>query len=103
MKTMNYEGFWRSSSEPELPMPQVQPDPWLGQRDFEEALEAVEDHTDVVCYRGWSQCRICGAANGNREHVYKDWSWPSGFKHYVEDHNVEPSLEFKAFILAEVE
>lgn len=28
------------------------------------------------------------------------WEWPSGFEHYVREHNVRPSWAFQSFILA---
>jgi hypothetical protein len=55
-----------------------------------------------VCgYRGSSTCRICGIRNGYREFNIAGWQWPSGFRHYIEAHNVRPSLAFQEFIIGD--
>lgn len=46
-----------------------------------------------------SLCRICGRLNGCSEFTLGEWQWPSGLRHYVEQHNVKPSDEFIEFIL----
>jgi hypothetical protein len=32
--------------------------------------------------------------------MLNDWVWPSGYKHYIEDHEVQPSLAFQEFVNA---
>lgn len=58
-----------------------------------------EEHPTVQAYRGWSSCRICGCRNGNKELTYGGYTWPEGYLHYVEQHNVQPSEGF-ALMLA---
>lgn len=87
------EGFW---SEANIPVPNALP--WEGQAEFLRALDAVEDAATVVSYRGWSNCRVCCRENGSREFCTGRAVWPSGFRHYVEAHNVRPSKEFQDYI-----
>jgi hypothetical protein len=49
-------------------------------------------------YMGISPCRCCNADNGSAEYVYAGWKWPEGYRHYLEEHNVEPSASFMVFI-----
>lgn len=57
----------------------------------------------VVSYCGESTCRICGKDNGDSEYILKsnneEWTFPSGYLHYIIDHGVEPSKEFEKFML----
>lgn len=48
----------------------------------------------VLSYKGISFCRCCGIENGSKEFYYKNWCWPSGYKHYLEVHNISPSNDF---------
>jgi hypothetical protein len=55
-------------------------------------------------YLGSSYCRLCDLNfNGNKElKLIKDnitFTFPEGLIHYYIQHNVEPSNEFKEFIL----
>lgn len=61
---------------------------------YEEGTKEVP----VIGYRGSSTCRICGCHNGSKEYVYGGYRWPQGFRHYVEEHNVEPSEGFKKML-----
>lgn len=79
-------------------MPVAKARPFKGQADFLAALYDIEDRANVIHYRGWSTCRICGKPNGSAEFEYRGWRWPSGYRHYVAEHNVRPSSEFHAFI-----
>ncbi len=81
-------------------MPKARTNPWKGQGAFLTCLEVIETGDDAyeVAYRGWSTCRICGKRNGSTEYVFDGWKWPSGFRHYVEAHNLRPSLAFIEFI-----
>lgn len=95
----NREGFWYSHEEPGLPRPVAEDWPWPGQDEFLSALEKVEEKASITRYRGWSTCRLCGKPNGTATFASGKWQWPQGFRHYVQDHNVRPSLAFQEFIL----
>lgn len=99
MAVNNREGFWYSKYEPYLPKPVENEKPWKGQKAFTAALIKKQSKAGVKRYRGWSTCRLCGEHNGSTEYVASGWVWPVGFKHYVEKHNVRPSLAFQEFIL----
>lgn len=98
------EGFWKSTEEPGLPLPIAREKAWVGRKAFLIALGTVESSPRVVTnnYRGWSRCRCCEAHNGSAEYTVAYggaiWRWPSGFQHYVEVHNVRPSVAFEEFI-----
>ena len=97
------EGFWRSASEPDLPMPVAKETPWVGKDRFLHQLDIVEaelkSKNKMECYRGWSNCRLCNCMNGSAEYNNGKWCWPAGYRHYIEQHNVKPSKEFSVFIL----
>ena len=102
-KLKNREGYWRSKSEPNLPLPVAGEVAWKGKRRFLEALNKLEASEDThhLAYKGWSTCRICECSNGSSSYSSGNWVWPSGFTHYVITHNVRPSLAFQEFILGE--
>lgn len=97
---MIFEGFWKSRTEPDLPMPVELTEPWGGQSDFLIDLEEVESHAEFDQYRGLSGCRICQCLNGSREYKTPGARWPQGLKHYISEHNVKPSETFQAYITA---
>lgn len=105
---MKREGFWRTHETENvsgLPWP-VAGEPWedvsrvAGQSAFLDKLAVTERHAGSAGYRGHSNCRLCGIANGSRTFILDDWQWPSGYRHYVEVHNVRPSPEFERFVNA---
>jgi hypothetical protein len=85
-------GFWYSQWEPEFPMPETS--------DYERAdelaakLELIEAKSIKEKYRGASSCRICHCHNGIATFIYeKDgytYLWPSGFRHYLIEHKIQP-------------
>ena len=103
MSTTKREGFWKSSSEPNLPMPEAHLEPTQSQVGFLRDLDQIEKKAEATAYRGWSTCRICKSHNGDETFRYKGWEWPSGYRHYIVVHNVWPSREFYKFIAGEVD
>lgn len=96
------EGFWRSSMEPDLPMP-VTDVAWPERDAFLVRFAKVEGMARKLAYRGMSRCRVCGKPNGCQTLSLHGWEWPSGFLHYVRDHGVKPSDDFIAFVDAVAE
>ena len=92
-------GFWKSSEEPCLPMPEANAEPFPGKSGLLEALRNAQVLAVENAYRGWSTCRICSKPNGNRKYTLGRWVWPSGYLHYLDAHNVEPDPEFAAYLL----
>ena len=99
--TFKREGFWKSIAEPDLPMPVPNGDPIKSQALFLEKLTQKESKALKLSYRGWSTCRICKCVNGTQSFQDRGWEWPSGYKHYIDVHNVRPSRDFYKFITKE--
>lgn len=99
MSELKKEGFWYSKETPGFPMPVANATPWEGKNEFLSKLSKIEEKAVIIRYRGWSVCRICSKHNGSTEFNLAGWCWPSGFRHYVEEHNVKPSNEFLNFVL----
>lgn len=97
------EGYWKNDYQTDLPFPQANESPWEGQQEFIEKLKMIEAKAKEEAYRGFSTCRICGCLNGSREYYYNGWRWPQGFMHYIVEHNVQPTIEFQAFINEEAD
>jgi len=96
-----YEGHWRLSvtESSELPWPEQNPQ-WRERAAFLTRLDLVEAVAPRIVYRGISMCRLCGERNGHEAFRWARWEWPAGFRHYVADHDVQPSPEFEDFINA---
>lgn len=104
------EGFWRNERDPStknLPRVRAREKPFRGQVEFLSALHRVEAYHPEINpqhSKGWSNCRCCDKKNGSVQFKLRalgvTWEWPNGFRHYVEDHNVRPSLAFHEWILA---
>ena len=97
--TIQREGFWKEDKESQLPIPRAAEKPWNGKKEFLKALKKVEAVSKGNVYKGYSTCRCCGERNGNGEYRKDTWLWPEGFLHYIQQHNVRPSLAFQEFIL----
>lgn len=99
-RMMRREGYWYNAHEGKLlPMPSDSTIEWEGKKEFLDALHKREQEADKAHYRGFSMCRICDVPNGSISFQSEGWEWPSGFSHYIEEHNVRPSLAFQEFIL----
>ncbi len=90
-------GFWNNANNdyPQYPLVSSCVDPsW---EDHERA--AVIDYLHTVgrresSYRGMSICRCCGRHNGSEERTDGVYLWPSGFAHYLIEHDVKPPQDF---------
>jgi hypothetical protein len=73
-----------------------------------QLLEAREDYcrrrpeTHVTDYYGCSFCRICNKPNGASEYRMDGFVWPSGYLHYLKDHQVQMDPSFHAYLLSEI-
>lgn len=92
------EGFWSSEDEPYFPTPEGGL-PWKGKKRFLKALARAQKQAHSDAYKGSSNCRLCDRRNGSETYELDGWRWPSGYAHYIEEHNVRPSLAFQEFIL----
>ena len=112
------EGFWRSmpdDSSSSLPFPEptqttIDQNFLTKLTDVEKkisqvsvGLEVYKIGTGALIYMGQSYCRLCNLdSNGSMTFVYNNDDymvmWPQGYLHYLENHNVQPSEAFVAFI-----
>jgi hypothetical protein len=105
---MKFVGFWKRIKEKnENDMPWETP--WF---DMPIADSAAEDQTYLLqlldkkeksatkrCYFGVSTCRICNCSNGSSEYSIDGFTWPCGYKHYLEAHNVACDNDFKQYLV----
>jgi hypothetical protein len=65
--------------------------------------EAVTSHLNAgrihARWRGLSSCRLCGVHNGSTCLTDGTYVWPSGFSHYIREHNVRPPDDFIQHVL----
>lgn len=100
-------GFWANypneKSLPGLPWPVPSEKPWADKALFLEKLKKLQDslHGPLyrLSYRGFSMCRCCNKSNGSVTFKYNDFTWPSGYAHYVDVHNVRPDPDFEKWIM----
>jgi hypothetical protein len=93
------EGYWYTGKGSLLPKPVPNEKPWKGKKLFLKWLAKRESEAYKEHFKGSSKCRVCGKKNGSASFQLLGWQWPSGFAHYVREHNVRPSLAFQEFIL----
>jgi hypothetical protein len=72
----------------------------LGRKLFLQSLDLVETEAERIAYRGYSLCRLCGCMNGFEGLRLVEWEWPTGYRHYVVNHDMQPSSDFEVFILS---
>lgn len=101
------EGFWTNGKADTANFPKAvaRKTSWPGKEVFLNALAYVERHASTKSFKGWSDCRCCGKKNGSAEHKRTKFGvtfvWPSGFSHYIEEHNIRPSLAFQDWVMAQ--
>lgn len=96
---LRQEGFWCDKEDQhnlfkELPYPIERSMIDSEITDFLVKLEAVESKTPTFRYCGFSKCRICNEVNGTQTYYTDLFAWPSGYKHYIKEHKVQPSAAF---------
>lgn len=98
-----YEGFWKSKEEPKYPEPISNDTIWFknNKKLIISKLQKIQSIVKPKAYKGSSLCRLCGCKNGSEEYSVATpdnakviWTWPSGFIHYIEEHNVCPTEDF---------
>jgi hypothetical protein len=95
-----FEGYWRAAIDErsDLPWPTAAPE-WAGRAVFLRLLDGIEARAERIAYRGISICRVCGRDNGYEAFRLAGWEWPAGYRHYIGEHGVRPSLKFENYIL----
>ncbi len=97
-----FVGYWYSEHEPELPnVADFIDDAWA-----KEERDVIANYLKAgklyIGWMGWSDCRVCGKMNGSTCLTDETYIWPSGFAHYITEHNVKPPQEFIEHILLNI-
>jgi len=97
-------GFWRNRFEPNFPdanqQPQIMPEFKEIHQSLCKKLRKIEQHPSTIIeyFDGCSTCRICGKSNGCDEYTNGGFTWPSGYLHYLQDHQLAIPVEFLNFV-----
>lgn len=90
-------GFWNNKNNdyPAFPMVEefIHPN-FLNKETKRKIIIYLESARELHFYKGSSKCRICGKRNGSYELTDGKYIWPSGYVHYIEEHDVVPSKDF---------
>jgi hypothetical protein len=112
---MNYIGFWkvkRESYENIMPWETDWPNIPIensangNQDDIIKLLLLKQEFIDagnggqMKHYFGISMCRICNKPNGCSEYSIDGFVWPSGYIHYLQNHNVMCEPIFKNYLIS---
>lgn len=102
------EGYWYSPNKEgyeALPVPEAREKAWTGWDLFLDGLVVLQnsDKVEKAAFRGLSVCRLCGQGVGSEEYSCDaggayEWRWPEGLEHYVREHKVKPSKDFRTFV-----
>jgi len=92
------EGYWKSGPDSQLPLPVAGDEPWVGMAEFLRKLARLEAKARAKAVRPL-MCRLCKLQAGNIEYEFGGWTWMGSLQHYVNSHNLRPSLAFQEFVL----
>lgn len=111
-KEYKLEKIWRSkktdytrdSKGELLPYPREHAGYWPDKQDILNRLISFDSYLDAkkktIHYDESKNCLICGKHNiTTKRYIYIDITWENGLVHYIKEHNIEPSTQFKQFIL----
>jgi hypothetical protein len=111
-KEYKLEKIWRNSkndqtrdSKGELyPFPKNYDNEWSGNDVIENRLANIHEYLNLKkkyeIYSNPMDCLLCGAKNvTTRRYRLMNIMWEDGIEHYIKMHNIEPSIQFKQFIL----
>jgi hypothetical protein len=87
-------GYWRGTWNETLPDPKNYVDLSWDPTERQLVAAYLAAAADVVHWRGWSTCRLCGVNNGSTCKADGVFVWPEGLAHYVTAHSVRPPQEF---------
>jgi hypothetical protein len=92
-------GYWRDHRKTSKSSREYKGLPWPKEAEWDEdekaaVLEYLWNAEFTGHYKGYSNCRICGARNGYAERGDSKYNFPDGLAHYVEEHNVKLPRSF---------
>ena len=60
----------------------------------------LDNNKNIIPYENNKSCLLCDKKNvSTKNYKYKNIIWEDGLIHYIDIHNIEPSIQFKQFIL----
>lgn len=93
---VKFIGFWKGCGKwTQVPVPNSAT---IDQKEIIKKIKYVQKFAQKTAYRGLSPCRICQCYNGCEEYAIDGFVWPSGYLHYLEDHNVAVDEDFAKYI-----
>ena len=110
------EGFWRKSADGSYDMHNFSPScfyPYPEPQEnnigveFTTKLQQLEDSIEreekgfYYYIKRTTKCCLCKKILGSKVYEYKSFEWPQSYMHYLVEHNVHPSAEFKTFVESE--
>lgn len=112
-KEYKLEKIWRTKkadrsrdSKGELfPYPKENESYWPDKHNILNRLESfgtfLQTKKKVIVYDEPKDCLICGKKNiSTKKYKFLNIVWEDGLSHYINTHNIEPSTQFKQFILS---
>lgn len=112
-KEYKLEKVWRNTkndqtrdSKGELyPFPKHHENKWSGKDVIENRLANIHEYLNLKNkyekYSDPKDCLLCGAKNvTTKRYRLLNIMWEDGIEHYINVHNIEPSIQFKQFILS---
>jgi len=91
-------GYWRSEADDGWPDPHELIDETWDEQERDRVASYLERGFVPWAALGWSDCRLCGRANGSAELTDGMYLWPEGLAHYVRDHSVRLPADVLAHI-----
>lgn len=107
------EGFWRKNADGSYDMhnfsidcmyPYPEPQDTNIGAEFITKLEQLEDSIRkkekglMYCVKSSPKCLLCQQRLGSMRYEYQGFTWQQTYKHYLQEHNVHPSPEFKKMV-----
>lgn len=99
------EGYWRKTSEKNienypfvLPFPVSYDIEGYDKNAFVNALDKLENQTEIKSTKNPALHRWTGRPNGRLEYQSQEWRWPSGYIEYIKA-GVPPSRNFYRYVM----
>ena len=94
MKELIHVGYWKCYYKPDLPDPHDFIDKSWDHKEKSLIIKFLKNGKVKDAWMGSSECRICGIRNGSECLINGNYVYPSGYVHYIEEHNVKPPQQF---------
>ncbi len=83
-----------------FPVPSASPNNWTDKKTFIERLKALNGYLDLKnkfeLYDHPLSCLLCDKKDiTTKRYIHDETMWENGLIHYMDIHNIEPSIEFK--------